>query len=882
MATQASILPMSLPPGSGSRIAQVSPENPQMGPAKAQWMQLNLSEDDIRETVRIVSSYRNQWTTGRLVRMRIWMKNVLMYRNIQVLDWHEESGSWVDSLSWYQGSNKVRDGESTGLEKYIHPVTLMLGQTFIGNMSREVPLTVVRPQDARVLADLTTAAAAQDAIGIIERRNRIRQMVRGEFEFLYLYGSYFKYTRGVLDGRWSGYDTQPIIGEMMIEQPAAWQCMNCGKQTPVAASQQMTGAQPGGAIDGNFGADLLAGGAGADSLTGSGQPPACSNCGKQMGEESYMQAGPPKKGLQVLGMQKIPRAMVKQSIHSPLEIDADPQAKELEGTPILAYDYEIDIGEVRQMFPDSWDLIAEGQGSSTTANADYERLRRSESYAMGTAYTTDTEQQRPTYSQVWVQPMAYSRGKDKDYVQRMTAAAPDGLKLTMVGSEVVGVKQAVLVKEWTLCRLHENFGLYSISIAENVVTFNERFNSAMQLYDDYMMRAACGLNLVDASRIDTVKWQGNTLAPATVVPVPMKFGAGDKRMMSEAFMHFDIPINPGLALYPQMLWQFAQLLNGMPPQISGSGTNPDVETYGGQNIQLSQANTGMAPYWENVKEEHAMAAQNSIECLQELLRTGAAKEIWDVVEDQGAQFRNNYVNLDKMKGRVRVYPDEDQDLPQTVDQMRESFQSLMDGLAKQNPAAAAIFDVPANQEIIARTLYPGVVSPIAAQRAQTLQDLNTLLEKTAEPIMKPDGSIGSKLPVEPSIVWDYAIVIPTISEFMIENADLRITNPVGWSQCEQYLSACQDMQTTQGARKASLELKVKAAGMPPPPQNPAQQGAQAALQEILQKALDMVNREAEIAHLPPQGQNGNLAPQVSAANNIVKTAIDTLKVAGGK
>lgn len=849
------LLPLSLPPDAGGAVAATGPENPQQLSPDEQWMQLDLSEDDINQTVEIVTMYRNQWAMDRLNRMRIWMKNVLMYRGIQVLDWNEGTGTWVDSLAWYQGSSKVRDGESTQLERFIHPVTLMLGQTFIGNMSREVPLTVVRPQDARILADLTTAEAAQDAIGIIERRNNVRQMVRGEFEFLYLYGSYFKFTRGVLDGVWSGYDTEPVIGTIEIEQPPRMRCMNCSRETQLGHITQPP----------------------------QGENPRCPGCGAGMGPESYMEGGQPKTTLGLTGIRKVPRAMVKQSIHSPLEIDTDPQAKNLAGCPVLAFDMEIDVGEARMMFPAAWDDIKEGAPSSTSSIADYDRLRRNESYSMGTAYTSDTEQQRPTYSQLWVQPMAYNRKADKAYVERMMAAAPDGLKLSMIGSKVVGVKKAVLMKEWSLCRLHENFGIYSISIAENVVSFNERFNSAMQLYDDYMMRAACGLNLVDASRIDTDKWKGNTLAPATVVPVPMKFGAGDKRMMSEAFMHFDIPVNPGLALYPQMLWQFAQLLNGMPPQLAGAGTNENVETYGGQNLQLAQANTGMTPYWENVKEEHAIAAQNAIECLQELLKCGAAKEVWEVVEDQGAQFRNNYVNLDKMKGRVKVYPDEDQALPQTPEQLRESFQSLMDGLSKGNAAAQAIFDVPANQDIIGSVLYPGVISPVTAQRAETLQDLNTLLENKAMPIARPDGSIGAKLPVEPSIVWHFDIVIPTIEEFMIENADLRIKNPLGWSQMEQYHGMCQDMQTAQLVRKAKLELQVKSASVPPQQPDPAQQGAQAALKEILGRALNMVDRQIELANMPPEGPNGNIAPQVTASNNVIKAAIDTLKVsAGGK
>lgn len=848
-------LPMDLPANAASELATISPDNPATTPPQDQWMQLGLSEEDIKETVKIVGLYRNQWGTDRLMRSKDWMRNVLFYRGIQVIDWNHDSGSWVDALSWYEGggSNKVRDGESTDLRRFIHPLTLLLGQTFIGNMSREVPKTIVKPQDARILADMTTATAAQDAIGIIERRNHIRQMVRGEFEFLYLYGTYFKWTRGVLDGNENGWDEQPVIGQIMVNQPDRMRCMTCAKETPV---------------------DQLSPDADGSSSI------ACPGCSSKMGADSFYPSEPGQSRLAVTGMKKIPRAMVKQSIHSPLEIDCDPQAKDLQGTPLLAYDYEIDIGEARMMFPDAWDKIHEGAESSTSDNASYDKLRRNESYAMGAGYTTDVSQQRPTYSQIWIQPMAYNRTGDKAYAARMNAAASGGIKLTMIGSEVVGVKKSILTKEWTLGRLHENFGIYSQSIAENVTSFNERFNNAMFLYDDWMMRAACGLNLIDASMIDEDKWKGNTLAPATVIPVPTKFG-GTSKSLSNAFLHYDIPVNPALGLYPSMLLNFAQMLNGLPAQLMGNGTQPGVETLGGQKIQQDAGNTGIAPFWENVKDEHSAAAQNAIECLQELLKCGAAKEIFDVIQDEGSQFRNSYVNLQKMQGRVKVNPDEDQDLPQSPSEVRASFNTLFQELSKGNTAAQAIFDVPVNQEVIGSVLFPNVISPVSAQRAKTLQDLAVLLEQTATPIMNPDGSIGSKLPVEPSIMEQFEYAIPTVEEWYIENADMRLKNPVGYSQVEQYYGMLLDGDTAKKSRTASNNQKVQQAGAPPKDgPDPQQQEVVAELQKL---AAGMADQLAKLSMVDPMLTKGTLTAQVAAADHVMEAAIDAERLmAGGK
>ena len=258
MAAQ-SMLPVSMPQGAGSEVAAIGPQNPSLVKPDDVWMQLPIPEEDLQTTVKIVTDYCNDWTPDRLQRMRIWIKNVLFDRGVQVVTWDSNRNNWVDALAWYTGSDKVRDGESTELEKFLHPITSMLGVTFVSNIAREVPLTVVKPQDPRIEADMITADAAGEAIGIIERRNGARQMTRGEAKFLYLFGSYGKYVRGVLDGEFSGYDDEPIIGPIQVPDPATMRCIGCGKATPV---DKLT-APPDGAL------------------------PQCPGCGTGMGPESY-------------------------------------------------------------------------------------------------------------------------------------------------------------------------------------------------------------------------------------------------------------------------------------------------------------------------------------------------------------------------------------------------------------------------------------------------------------------------------------------------------------------------------------------------------------------------------------------------------------------
>lgn len=869
-ATESNLTPMSLPPGAADAIAAIGPDNPQMlTPEKMAHSRDGVSEEDIAELVRIATEYRNQWAADRQERFRIWMKNVLMYKGTQVLQWDSNQGMWFDALSWYR-QNRQEDGEEVNLERWINNITLMLGTAWVGNMSRGVPRTVVRPENANVLADVTTARAASEAISIIERRNQIRQMVRGEFEDLYLYGCYFKYTRGVLDGAWSGWDEEPVFAAKIVAVEAGKQCYGCGRRTSLNDLARPSNGNGLGIEDQDEDQDNDSLAAGVDR---------CPGCGMGMGPETY-QPESQRQTVTVVGVRRTPRAMVRQTIHSPLEVDADPSAKRLEQTAILALDQEIDIGESRMMLPALRDKLQEGAPAATTQLAEYERLRRAEVTSVTSGFPADTVEQRPTYSQIWMQPISFYRTGKYDFADRMLAKYPDGLRLTMVGSETVDVRAASLTKNWTHARLLERFGLYCPSIAERVVPFNERFNATMQILDDWAQRAATGLNVVDESRLDTQKMAGRPMTPGTITGIPMRIN-GEPRPMAESFMHFDLPINPALWNYPQMLLTFCELISGVPPQSFGAGTQDGVETLGGQRQMLAQANTAMQPYWENVKEEHALAAQNAIECLQELMKAGAVRQIVDVVEAMGSAYRNNYVHWDMLRGKVKVYPDEDQGLPQTAEDIRAMYQMIFEEASKNNPAAVALMDVPSNQAQIMSVLAPGLEAPQESQRTKTLQDINTLLEKDWEWTVGPDGSIQQKLPVEPERRVDtFPVALETMRAFRQDNFMLRVQNPQGWARLDAYWDMLQDLDMQAGADQAKRALTVKMAGSPPPAAPDPTQAA--TVRELQRIASQMVDRLGQLAALDPMVTKGTANAQVSAANDVVNAALKASEAMAGK
>jgi hypothetical protein len=817
------------------------PDNPQPKSAQEQEQSIQFPDGYKDKIIETIKSYRNGWAPDRLLRIPNWMRNVLMFRGSQLLGWDPSSNTYFDALAWYRTEGrKDSDGDDTYLEKYANNITSMLESGFVGTMSRGIPPTLVRPENAEVLADVTTAKAAQEAISIIERMNRIRSLVRIENNLLYLYGCYFKYTRAVMDGNWAGWDYEDVFGSVSVAKPDRYHCFRCGKDTPATDFDQ----------DDNR---------------------SCPGCHTALGDEAFYPAEQSDQ-VAMTGQKRVARAGVKWSAHGPMEVDVDPMAKTLDDTPLLAFDQEVDIGALRLTFPGMFAQIKEGAEVATTANASYEKLRRNEIYSMGWGYTSDSSNQKPTFSQNWLQPIAYGRLADQAFSDWMQQTFPDGLKISLVGETIVDIREANLTKEWSVCLLHENVGMYPQSIADNVVPYNIRFNDTMDEIDDWIQRCAAGMTIYDQSKIDRREMAGRVMSPGVFNGVQTK-NAGIDKPLAESIMQFEFRLDPQIFTYPGMLLNFCELISGVTPQTFGGGTQDGIETFGGQKQAVDMALTKLNIFWENLKEEHAAASQNALECLQKLMKAGAVSEMVDVIEANGSEFRNNYVNWSRMSGHIKVYPDIDQGLPQSPEQIRQTMMQIVEMASKNNPIATAIMDVVPNQESFkALCGTPDMVLPNSAQRARTLQAINTLMENDYIPGADAQGNMQPQLPVLPEKrVENFKVARETMQLFWQENGDYAKSNPAGWQRTMEYYDALVAMEAQAAGEEAQRQMKVKMMGSPPPPQPDPQQ--QQALSVILQDAAQEVQRLQQLSALPPLGQNGSIAGQVTAAGKIVDAAL---------
>lgn len=843
----------SMPPNGNPAqdVAAPGPQNPsQMGPEEqdSPFTVSGVTDDDQKLLVETISEYRNSWAQDRLERIRQWTQNVFYWKGIQVIQWDTSTNSWYNALAWAR-DNGQDSGEDTDLERWINPLVLMFCNVFSGTMSREIPKAVVKPQNADPsLKDTVTAKAAREVIGIIERKNGIRKIVRSIYEMFFLFGCYFRYTRPVVDGEMFGYDEVPQFEDMEIQSGPHFTCPSCGTESPATSASGME----------------------------------CPACDAFMGQESYFAAGEGnRKSLKMSGVKKVPRAGTKWTLGSPLEWDVDPKCtgdKPLAMTPIASCDREIDFGEACMMFPKFRDKIQPGAEVNTTANASMEKLSRLNVVSALGGMTADNSLTNPTYSLNWVQPMAYFKKKDWAFAQRMQEKFPDGLLLTMAGEIVVDIRAAKFTKEVSHAALYTNQGVYCAALANTAVSFNARVNRAMWILDDWASRASTGINLANAGLVDTEKMSGKALPAGTITPVPMRLN-GQAVPMDQIIAHFDLPMNQAMWGYPMMLMTFCELIIGIPRQIAGQGTQDDVETLGGQQLQLGRAAAVLKPYFENVKDECACASQNAFECQQLLMRTGAVKEIQDVVEANGGAFQNNNVKWDEMQGNVNFVADEDQDLPISPEELRAAIQTMFTEMTKGNPAAVEWFGVPENQGTALSTMLPGTVLPDQAQQLKTEADIQAIMEEGQQIKLNSDGSQGTQLPVHPGRSENFTVAKQVVSRYMVTNFQIRVEQSDRWILLDQYWGELLDAEQSVATDTATRQTKVSMAAAPPKQGPPPEVLALA--QKVQAAAADMIAWSEKLAQIDPMLTKGSITGQVAAAKEVIETGFKTTELVTG-
>src|SRR5271155_3092111 len=159
--------------------------------------------------------------------------------------------------------------------EFVTNIYQAFGLSIVSVLSQDVPRVRFFPSSAQAEEDVAAAKAATEVASLVERNNRIGNLIVEEAFQLWTDGKVGAYVRFVVDGQRFGFHPETeIVGRTVKLGADVYVCPNCGVENEGA---RRSGGEGRGA-------------AGASAGSGEQGIEACSECGALLTEENFVAA----------------------------------------------------------------------------------------------------------------------------------------------------------------------------------------------------------------------------------------------------------------------------------------------------------------------------------------------------------------------------------------------------------------------------------------------------------------------------------------------------------------------------------------------------------------------------------------------------------------
>src|SRR5579863_6772014 len=240
--------------------------------------------DRLQEALRrLVFQFSTESELSRRQEIRRIKQAHQFWRGLQYLWWNERDQNW--HLPFEQ---KLSDGatiEDLPRYEFVTNIYQAFGLSIVSVLSQDVPRVRFFPSSAQAEEDVAAAKAATEVAGLIERNNRIGNLIVDEAFNLWTDGKVGAYVRFVVDGQRFGFHPETDIAAREVKIGAdTYVCPDCGAEQ----SAQGDGGEAPGASDGTQSHS-------ASSSPAAARPspvtlPPCRQCGALLTQEDFVAA----------------------------------------------------------------------------------------------------------------------------------------------------------------------------------------------------------------------------------------------------------------------------------------------------------------------------------------------------------------------------------------------------------------------------------------------------------------------------------------------------------------------------------------------------------------------------------------------------------------
>lgn len=752
----------------------VSPSTPQTALPSEIRAKFGLTDDLETALLEAIDLHKEMWYEDRNIRVRKALRAIEYDNGNQYIVWDAASGSYFNPFQdVISGSVFDSSSDSGRIYNKVNNVCQWARKIFVATLTQKIPKTEWWPGNPESDRDNRAAKAKTQASLKIDRDNEEDQKIELALEYLFNTGSYFRNVYYSMDERVTDTHQEPILGWQPRQLlPSRYSCPNCGTETPVDLSE----------VD----------------LTTEPPPMQCPNCNQKLKSSDFF-SGVKVNMPVVVGQKEVPNGAVRYDIWNLLHVDMMPNVDTTSGsptakTPLLDLQVEITRGAFRMMYPGAWEEIGEASqeiGAFDSMTARDARLRAT---APGLVTSAALTSRMPTYRRVWVTPEAIQMIENRDMAGKLTELITKdgrhkGVVVVLLNRKVVDIKYDDVVKRWTWCGSKLGAGAFPPAIIEPGLDVQDRINDRINSVDEFHDRAGNPPILYDETMVGE-NINGRFLSPGTLLGLPANRDIG--RELTSAFFQPKFTMDNGVYNFIQQSMMLFQLLIGCQPQTYG-GSDPNIQTKGGQEQALGTAMTIMVLALKQVRREKAQCAKLAVNCLVD----NAQDDLTATVRSEDTpDFARVVIPLVDLAGSAEAYPDPSEGYPVSYDEQQQLWKDLVMSAA-DNPIINEFLDDYEAQRMALRYLVNADIDPKQkVARDKCLRDLGKLTQ--GKPTKQIDPQTGNTIVIPSTLpdkrVDDFTISVPLTTKYILKNYDLSQTNPLVFDNLMAYLQLCEQYQ----------------------------------------------------------------------------------------
>jgi hypothetical protein len=589
------------------------------------------------------------------------------WRGLQYLWWNERDQNW--HLPFEQKLSDNSTLEDLPRYEFVTNIYQAFGLSLVAVLSQDVPRVRFFPSSAQAEEDVAAAKAATEVAQLVERNNRIGNLIVEEAFNLWTDGKVGAYVRFVVDGQRFGFHPETEIAAREVKIGSdVYVCPECGAENKAQGSEFARKGSVSGGKDGCLGEgedqELGADGVepnedeGADASIGRD----CDTCGALLTEEDFV-ATELVTVPTAETRQRVPNGQEVVTIVGGLELKTPPWAGEMHEYPYIQWNMEVHQARLRAAYPHAADKIGSPVASGSQ---EYERLARlAQSQGGPLTEGGDTNINLITFQRTWLRPWAFFALEDKALRDELLEMFPDGAYVAFAGDTYCESRSENMDDHWRVLHALPGDGSSGRpALGDALISVQERFNTLSNLQ---METYEYGIPPIyaDSEVLDFDALQGQTAEPGAHYPARAKPG----QSLAAGFFQPDAAeVPPDLAEHAAgLMGPVAQFLTGAFPALFG-GAMSNNDTASGYAMARDQAMGRIG--------------------LVSLLGAGAA-------------FESKWIRLADLKGNLFSYPETDEQYPTLWSQQRAVLLQL---LANPDPQMQAILAHPENTALIKRMI----------------------------------------------------------------------------------------------------------------------------------------------------------------------------------